>query len=196
VPPTCPDNTVNFGPLAAEICWRVWGTPVNFSRFHVLVALLHGTLVLGVSKLCSVEQKAPPIFGTAAIMLGIGPHFSLQQCETRLKLPLQCKQPVGLCCINSCAFVPICLQFTMCSAIWVAAFSARLGGQLNSCHDLLVHQSSGLFNCNESFIERIQWCNWLSTTVQIFSELQPWSVFGKCTVTVAYCKCCIMRAWG
>jgi len=23
---TCPDNTVHFGPLAAEICWRVWGT--------------------------------------------------------------------------------------------------------------------------------------------------------------------------
>jgi len=27
-PSTCPDNTVNFGPLAAEIRWRVWGTPV------------------------------------------------------------------------------------------------------------------------------------------------------------------------
>jgi len=23
---TCPHNMVNFGPLAAEICWRVWGT--------------------------------------------------------------------------------------------------------------------------------------------------------------------------
>jgi len=22
---------VNFGPLAAEICWRVWGTPANFT---------------------------------------------------------------------------------------------------------------------------------------------------------------------
>ena len=28
---TCSDNTMNFGPLAAEICWRVWGTPVNFN---------------------------------------------------------------------------------------------------------------------------------------------------------------------
>jgi len=58
---TCPVNTVNFGPLAAEICWRVWGTPVNFNGFRVLAALLHGTLVVGVSKLCGVEQRAPPI---------------------------------------------------------------------------------------------------------------------------------------
>jgi len=72
---TRPDNTVNFGPLAAEIHWRVWGSPVNFNGFCVLVALLDGTLVVGVSKLCGVEQRAPPIFGKAAITLGIGPHF-------------------------------------------------------------------------------------------------------------------------
>jgi len=24
---------VNLGPLAAEICWRVWGTPANFNGF-------------------------------------------------------------------------------------------------------------------------------------------------------------------
>jgi len=28
------------------------------------------------AKLCGVEQRAPPIFGTAAITLGIGPHSS------------------------------------------------------------------------------------------------------------------------
>jgi len=27
---------VNFGPLPAEICWRVWGTPANFNGFRVL----------------------------------------------------------------------------------------------------------------------------------------------------------------
>jgi len=74
--PTCPDNMVNFGLLTAEICWRVWGTPANFYGFHVLTALLHGTLVVGVTKLCGVEQTAPPIFGRATIMLGIGPHSS------------------------------------------------------------------------------------------------------------------------
>ena len=31
---------VNFGPLAAEINWRVWGTPANFNGFHVLASLL------------------------------------------------------------------------------------------------------------------------------------------------------------
>ena len=38
-----------------------------------MAALLHGTLVVGVShsaKLCGVEQRAPPIFGRAAITLG------------------------------------------------------------------------------------------------------------------------------
>ena len=47
---TCPDNMVNFGLLAAEICWHVWGTPANVNGFRVLAALLHGTLVVGVSQ--------------------------------------------------------------------------------------------------------------------------------------------------
>ena len=48
--PTCPHNMVNFGILMAEISWRVCGTPSNFNGFHVLAALLHGTLVVGVSQ--------------------------------------------------------------------------------------------------------------------------------------------------
>ena len=64
---------VNFGSLAAEIVSLVWGTPGNFNGLRVLEALLHGTLVVGVS--CSVEQRTLPIFGRAAITLGIGPHF-------------------------------------------------------------------------------------------------------------------------
>jgi len=43
-------NMVNFGSLTAEICWRLWGTPANFNGFRVLAALLHGTLVVGVSQ--------------------------------------------------------------------------------------------------------------------------------------------------
>ena len=66
---------VNLGPLAAEIGLLVWGTPVYFNGFHVLAALLHGTLVVGV-KLYGVEQRAPPNFGRAAITLGIDPHSS------------------------------------------------------------------------------------------------------------------------
>jgi len=40
---------VNFGILAAEIVSLVWGTPANFNGFRFLAALLHGTLVVGVS---------------------------------------------------------------------------------------------------------------------------------------------------
>jgi len=47
---TFPDNMVNFGPLAAEIGLPVWGTPANFNGFGILAALLHGTLVEGVSQ--------------------------------------------------------------------------------------------------------------------------------------------------
>jgi len=45
-----PHNMVNFGPIMAEIYWRVWGTSANFNGFHVLAVLLHGTLVVGVSQ--------------------------------------------------------------------------------------------------------------------------------------------------
>jgi len=37
---TRPHHMVNFGPLAAKIDWRVWGTPANFNGFHVLASLL------------------------------------------------------------------------------------------------------------------------------------------------------------
>ena len=64
---------VNFGLLTAEICWRLWDTPSNFNGFRVLAALLHGTLVVGVSRICGVEQRChAPTFGKATITLGIG----------------------------------------------------------------------------------------------------------------------------
>jgi len=47
---TCRHNMVKTGLLTAEICWRVWGTPADFNGFHVLAALLQGTLVVGVSQ--------------------------------------------------------------------------------------------------------------------------------------------------
>jgi len=50
ISPTCPHNMVNIGPLAAEIISLVWGTPANFNGFRVLAALLHGTLLVGVSQ--------------------------------------------------------------------------------------------------------------------------------------------------
>ena len=54
---TCHDhNMVKFGLLMTEICWRVWGTPANFDRFRVLAALLHGTLVVGVSETAALNR--------------------------------------------------------------------------------------------------------------------------------------------
>ena len=53
---TCPHNMVNFGPLAAEILSLVWGTPGNYNGFRVLAALLHGTLVVGVSQTAALNR--------------------------------------------------------------------------------------------------------------------------------------------
>jgi len=50
VSPKCRHNMMNHGPLTAEIGSLVWGTPANFSGFRVLAALLHSTLVVGVSQ--------------------------------------------------------------------------------------------------------------------------------------------------
>jgi len=41
---------VNFGLLAAEIVLLVWGTSAHLNRFCILAAVLHGTLVLGISQ--------------------------------------------------------------------------------------------------------------------------------------------------
>jgi len=38
---TCPHNTVNVRLLMDEICWRVWGTPANFSGIRTSASLLH-----------------------------------------------------------------------------------------------------------------------------------------------------------
>ena len=51
VSPTCPPNMEKFDPLAAEIGSVVWSTPPNVNGFRVLAALLHGTLVVGVSQI-------------------------------------------------------------------------------------------------------------------------------------------------
>jgi len=47
---------VNFGILAAEIVSLVWGTPANFNGFRVCAALLHGTLVAGVSQSAALNR--------------------------------------------------------------------------------------------------------------------------------------------
>jgi len=41
---------VNFGSLATVTVSLVWRTLANFNRFCVLAALLHGTVVVGISQ--------------------------------------------------------------------------------------------------------------------------------------------------
>jgi len=45
-----------LSPLTAEISSVVWGTPANFNGFHVLAALLHGTLVVGISQIAVLNR--------------------------------------------------------------------------------------------------------------------------------------------
>jgi len=47
---TCPHNMVNFGLLAAEIGWPVWGTSANFNWFSLLGSVTARHLVVGVSQ--------------------------------------------------------------------------------------------------------------------------------------------------
>jgi len=74
---TFPYNMANLGPLAAEICWKVWGTPANFNWFRVLAALLHSTLLVGVIQPLQCWTEGATYIWQGGITLGIGPHSSL-----------------------------------------------------------------------------------------------------------------------
>ena len=47
---------MTFGPLTPEIGSGVWGIPANFNGFRILAALLHGTLVVGVSQTAAFNR--------------------------------------------------------------------------------------------------------------------------------------------
>ena len=53
---TCSHNMANFRPLTAEIESGVWGIPANVNGFRVLAALLHGSLVVGVSQTAALNR--------------------------------------------------------------------------------------------------------------------------------------------
>ena len=52
----CPQYSELRPTIAAEIFWRVWGTPANFNGFRLLAALLHGTLVVRVSQTAALNR--------------------------------------------------------------------------------------------------------------------------------------------
>jgi len=76
----------NFGRLAAEIDSGVWGTPANFNGFRVLAALLHATLVVGVSQTlrrwtegCTYSAGRPSHWALVHILFGheISSYFAV-----------------------------------------------------------------------------------------------------------------------
>jgi len=89
-----------FGPLAAEICWRVWGTPANFNGFPVLAALLHGILVVGVSQTLRRWKEGATYIRGAAITLGIGPRFQFKSILSDDQLFMK-----NFCMVLSCLFL-------------------------------------------------------------------------------------------
>jgi len=107
---TCPHNTVNFDSLAAEIGPVVWGTPANFNGFRVMAS----------AKLCGVEQRAPPIFGRAAITLGIGPHSSY--------VCTYCYQSTRHWVISSHGHVVTRIVYYCVLYAWLLRFVTRWGG--------------------------------------------------------------------
>jgi len=84
---TCPNNMVNFSPLAAEIGPVVWGTPANFNGFRVLAALLHGTVVVGISQTLRHWTEGATYIRQGGHHTGHWPTF-LVQCVS-----------LGLCCV-------------------------------------------------------------------------------------------------
>jgi len=81
ISPTCPYNILNFGLLAL-----VWGTPANFNGFHVLASLLHGTLVLGVSKTLQYWTEGATYIWQGGRHVGHWPTFYLHwMCDVKVK---------------------------------------------------------------------------------------------------------------
>jgi len=82
--PACPHKMVNFSLLAAEIVSLVWSTPANFNGLHILAALLHGTVVVGVSQTLWRWTEGATYILQAAITLDIGPILVLYNIQTIL----------------------------------------------------------------------------------------------------------------
>ena len=73
---TCRHNMANFGPLAAETGWRVWGTPAQFNGFLVLAALPHGIVgLIGVSQTLRRWTEGAIYIGQGGHHVGHWPTF-------------------------------------------------------------------------------------------------------------------------
>ena len=88
---TCPHNMVDFGPLAAEILSLVWGTPGNFNGFRDLAALLHCTLVVGVSQTAALN-RGRHLHSAGRPSRWALAHISSYHCTANLQLNLKVRE--------------------------------------------------------------------------------------------------------
>ena len=69
---------------------------------------------------CGVQQRAPPIFGRAAITLGIGPYFvQLLQCLQDTPLFLQKIRTAMHCCVRTIATSELWQSAQQISSKWI-----------------------------------------------------------------------------
>jgi len=76
----CFYNMVNFSPLTAEICWRVWGTRANFNGFRVLASLLQRRRSTEVNQTCA-RCLAVSCTGILCILGGSCPKRNFTICK-------------------------------------------------------------------------------------------------------------------
>ena len=92
--PTCPYNMVNFGPLTAEICWRVRGTPANFNRFRVLASLLQCSALLARGQpnfaRCLAISWAGRLPGIYTFLGAVAPWRNFARCKIHFESQVLC----------------------------------------------------------------------------------------------------------
>jgi len=81
---TCPHNMVTFGPLPAEIDWRVWGTPANFNGFRVLALLLQRRRSMEANQTLHDVWMSPRLVGYLYIFCGCCPVTEFCQVQSSL----------------------------------------------------------------------------------------------------------------
>jgi len=93
---TCSHNMTNFGPLAAEICWRTWGTPANLNRFRILASLLQRSRSIEVNQTLHDVWPSPGLVHYIYIFEGSCPLTEF--CQVQDSLCIQVSHSAILAC--------------------------------------------------------------------------------------------------
>jgi len=99
IPSTCPHNVVNFGVLAAEIGWRVWGTPSNFNRFRDLASLLQRRRSTEVNQTLYDVWLSPEL--AHCIYIFVGSCSLIEFCHEQNSLCVQALRPPIIGSVNA-----------------------------------------------------------------------------------------------